>query len=75
MEFKELTKKDAQISLALELDKLVRTCSEGERQVLYQWPWYRIKEGCTDLPGSGAGQAGQNLLRGRETGTVSMAMV
>jgi hypothetical protein len=33
MEFKELTKKDAQISLALELDKLVRTCSEGERQV------------------------------------------
>jgi hypothetical protein len=36
MEFKELTKKDAQISLALELDKLVRTCSEGERQVLYQ---------------------------------------
>lgn len=34
MEFKELTKKDAQISLALELDKLVRTCSEGERQVV-----------------------------------------
>ncbi len=33
MEFKELTKKDAQISLALELDKLVRTCSEGEKQV------------------------------------------
>jgi hypothetical protein len=30
------SKKDAQISLALELDKLVRTCSEGERQVLYQ---------------------------------------
>jgi hypothetical protein len=30
------SKKDAQISLALELDKLVRTCSEGERQVRYR---------------------------------------
>jgi len=34
MEFKELTKKDAQISLALELDKLTRTANTGEKEVL-----------------------------------------
>jgi UTP--glucose-1-phosphate uridylyltransferase len=36
MEFKELTKKDAQISLAMELDKLLRTMPEGSRQVVEQ---------------------------------------
>jgi len=34
MEFKELTKKDAQISLALELDKLLKTLPEGSRNVV-----------------------------------------
>ena len=33
MEFKELTKKDAQISLAHELEKLARTANTGEREV------------------------------------------
>merc|ERR1712130_979226 len=36
MEFKELTKKDAQISLAMELDKLLKTLPEGSRQVVEQ---------------------------------------
>jgi len=34
MEFKELTKKDAQISLAMELDKLMKTLPEGQKQVV-----------------------------------------
>ena len=33
MEFKELTKKDAQISLATELDKLTRTSNTSEKEV------------------------------------------
>ena len=36
MEFKELTKKDAQLSLAMELDKLLRTIPEGQKQVVEQ---------------------------------------
>ena len=36
MEFKELTKKDAQISLAMELDKLMMTLPEGQKQVVEQ---------------------------------------
>jgi len=36
MDFKELTKKDAQISLAIELDKLMKTMPEGGRQVAEQ---------------------------------------
>jgi len=36
MEFKELTKKDAQISLAMELDKLMKTMPEGQKQVVEQ---------------------------------------
>merc|ERR1719431_217706 len=36
MEFKELTKKDAQISLAMELDKLLKTLPEGSRQIVEQ---------------------------------------
>ena len=31
--FKELTKRDAQVQLAVELEKLLRTCSEGNREV------------------------------------------
>lgn len=31
--FKELTKKDAQTQLAVELEKLIRTCSEGNSVV------------------------------------------
>merc|ERR1719318_937619 len=34
MDFKELTKKDAQISLAMELDKLMKTKTEGQKQVV-----------------------------------------
>ena len=34
MDFKELTKKDAQISLAMELDKLMKTMPEGQKQVV-----------------------------------------
>jgi len=34
MEFKELTKKDAQISLATELDKLTKTCNAGEKELV-----------------------------------------
>eukprot|EP00092_Neocalanus_flemingeri_P033583 GFUD01036508.1.p1 GENE.GFUD01036508.1~~GFUD01036508.1.p1 ORF type:complete len:515 (+),score=180.93 GFUD01036508.1:264-1808(+) len=34
MEFKELTKKDAQLSLAIELDKLLKTMPEGHKQVV-----------------------------------------
>ena len=33
MEFKELTKKDAQVSLAHELEKLAKTANAGEKQV------------------------------------------
>ncbi len=33
MEFKELTKKDAQISLAQELEKLARTSNMAEKEV------------------------------------------
>ena len=36
MEFKELTKKDAQLSLSIELDKLLRTMPEGHKQVVEQ---------------------------------------
>ena len=36
MEFKDLTKKDAQISLAMELDKLMMTMPEGQKQVVEQ---------------------------------------
>jgi len=36
MDFKELTKKDAQISLAMELDKLMKTMPEGQKQVVEQ---------------------------------------
>ena len=36
MEFKELTKKDAQISLGMELDKLLMTMPEGQKQVVEQ---------------------------------------
>ena len=36
MDFKELTKKDAQISLAMELDKLMMTMPEGQKQVVEQ---------------------------------------
>ena len=36
MEFKELTKKDARLSLAIELDKLLRTMPEGHKQVVEQ---------------------------------------
>ena len=36
MDFKELTKKDAQISLALELDKLMKTMPEGQKHVVEQ---------------------------------------
>ena len=36
MEFKELTKKDAQLCLAMELDKLKLTTPEGQRQILEQ---------------------------------------
>merc|ERR1712200_300083 len=35
-EFKELTKKDAQISLSMELDKLLKTMPEGSRQIVEQ---------------------------------------
>lgn len=31
--FKELTKKDANTQLAVELEKLIRTCGEAEREV------------------------------------------
>ena len=34
MEFKEFTKKDVQVSLALELDKLMKTLPEGNRQMV-----------------------------------------
>ena len=41
MEFKDLTKKDAQISLAAELEKLSRTANTGEKEVIdkinFQW--------------------------------------
>ena len=36
MEFKELTKKDAQLSLSMELDKLLKTMPEGNKQVVQQ---------------------------------------
>jgi len=36
MEFKELTKKDAQIGLAMELDKLMKTLPAGKKQVVEQ---------------------------------------
>jgi len=36
MEFKELTKKDAQTSMAMELDKLLRTIPEGQKHVVEQ---------------------------------------
>merc|ERR1711915_538924 len=36
MDFKELTKKDAQASLSMELDKLVRTLPEGRKHVVDQ---------------------------------------
>jgi hypothetical protein len=36
MEFKELTKKDARLSLSIELDKLLRTMPEGQKQVVEQ---------------------------------------
>lgn len=36
MDFKELTKKDAQTSLSMELDKLVRTLPEGRKHVVEQ---------------------------------------
>merc|ERR1719228_16004 len=36
MDFKELTKKDAQISLAMELDKLMKTLPEGQKQKVEQ---------------------------------------
>ena len=36
MDFKELTKKDAQISLAMELDKLMKTMPEGQKHVVEQ---------------------------------------
>jgi len=36
MEFKELTKKDAQLSLAIELDKLLRTMPAGNKQIVEQ---------------------------------------
>ena len=36
MEFKELTKKDAQLSLAMELDKLLRTMPAGNKQIVEQ---------------------------------------
>lgn len=34
MDFKELTKKDAQISLAMELDKLMKTLPEAQKQIV-----------------------------------------
>ena len=34
MEFKELTKKDAQISLSIELEKLSKTANTGEKEVI-----------------------------------------
>ena len=34
MEFKELTKKDAQITLALELDKLMKTLPEAQKELV-----------------------------------------
>jgi len=36
MDFKELTKKDAQTSLSMELDKLVRTLPEGRKHIVEQ---------------------------------------
>jgi len=36
MEFKELTKKDAEVSLAMELEKLLKTTGEGKKQVVEQ---------------------------------------
>lgn len=33
--FKELTKRDAQIQLAVELEKLLRTCSESNHEVFF----------------------------------------
>ena len=36
MEFKELTKKDAQLSLAMELDKLLKTMPEVHKRVVEQ---------------------------------------
>eukprot|EP00091_Calanus_sinicus_P019117 TRINITY_DN4649_c0_g1_i1.p1 TRINITY_DN4649_c0_g1~~TRINITY_DN4649_c0_g1_i1.p1 ORF type:complete len:121 (-),score=28.16 TRINITY_DN4649_c0_g1_i1:29-391(-) len=36
MEFKELTQKDAQLSLSIELDKLLRTIPEGHKQTVDQ---------------------------------------
>ena len=36
MDFKELTKKDAQITLAMELDKLMKTMPEGQKHVVEQ---------------------------------------
>ena len=38
MEFKDLTKKDAQISLAMELDKLTMTAPVGAREEMEQNP-------------------------------------
>ena len=36
MEFKELTKKDARLSLAIELDKMLKTIPEGQKKVVEQ---------------------------------------
>lgn len=38
--FKELTKRDAQVQLAVELEKLLRTCSEGNREVTTCFDFY-----------------------------------
>ena len=35
--FKELTKRDAQIQLNQELDKLLRTCPENNREVYFTY--------------------------------------
>ena len=34
MDFREMTRRDAESCLALELDKLIRTAAEGRRQVV-----------------------------------------
>ena len=42
-EFKELTKKDAQTQLVAELEKLLRTCPESNREVFFPFRLSSIK--------------------------------
>ena len=48
--FKELTKKDAQTQLIVELEKLLKTCSEGNREVIrhsiHSLSWFQLFYSC-----------------------------